>query len=51
MANILWVYGDHGCEFDPDDMTKLKNFTKGEIHEFLAFPFSHQLMLDQPLSN
>ena len=25
-----------------DYMTKLKNFTKGEIHEFSAFPFSVQ---------
>ena len=27
------------------------NFTKGEIHEFSAFPFSLHLIFDQTLSN
>ena len=32
-------------------MTKLRNFTKGEICEFSAFPFLFDLMFDQTLSN
>ena len=31
-------------------MTKLRLFIKGEIHEFLAFPFSLHLIFDQTLS-
>ena len=44
---------DHGCDFHPlaDHMTKLRNFTKGEIREFSTFPFSLQLMCDQTLTN
>ena len=44
---------DHGRDFRPlaDHMTKLQNFTKGEICEFSAFPFSVHLMFDQTLSN
>ena len=34
-----------------DHMTKLRNFNKGEIHEFSAFPFSLKLILDQTLSD
>ena len=46
MVNTLWVNADHGCDFHPlnDHMTKLQNFSKGEIREFSAFPFSLQLM-------
>ena len=44
---------DHGRDFRPpaDYMTKLQNFTKGEICQFSVFPFSLHLMLDQTLSN
>ena len=34
-----------------DHMTMLQTFNKGEICEFLAFPFSLHLMFDQTLSN
>ena len=42
-----------GCDFHPlaDHMTKLQYFTKGEIHEFSAFPISLQLIFYQTLSN
>ena len=45
------VKADHGRDFHPlpDHMTKLVNFTKGEIREFSAFPFSLQQMLDQAM--
>ena len=41
------VNADHGCDFHRlvDHMTKLRNFTKGEIHEFSVFPFSLQLIV------
>ena len=32
-------------------MTKLRNFTKGELREFSIYPFSRQLIFDQTLSN
>ena len=53
MVNTLWVNADHGPDFHPlaDHMTKLQNFTKGEIREFSAFPFPLQLVFDQTLSN
>ena len=53
MVNTLRVNADHGCEFHTlaDHMTKLKNFTKGEILECSVFPFSLHLMFDQTLSN
>ena len=35
MVNTVRVNADHGR--DPPIMTKLKNFTKGEIQEFSAF--------------
>ena len=46
MVNIEQVNADHGHDFHPlaDHMNKLQNFTKGEIHEFSAFPYSLQLM-------
>ena len=34
-----------------DHMTKLHNFSKGEIREFSEFSFSLQLMLRQTFSN
>ena len=34
-----------------DHMTKLGNFTKGEIREFSAFPFLLLLIFDQILNN
>ena len=44
MVNIVRVTADHGRDFYPlaDHMTKLRDFTKGEIREFLAFPISLQ---------
>ena len=42
MVNILRVSADHGRDFHPltDHMTKLRNLTNVEIHEFSVFPFS-----------
>ena len=53
MVTIVRVKADHGRDFHPlaDHMTKLRNFTKGEIREFSVFPFSLQLMFDQTLSS
>ena len=53
MVNTLRVKADHGRDFHPfaDHVTKLRNFTKGEIREFSAFPFSFHFMLDQTLCN
>ena len=45
------VKTDHGHDHLTDHMTELKNFTKGEICEFSAFPFSLQLMFDQASNN
>ena len=47
MVNTLWVNAD-GRDLHPlaDHMAKLNNFTKVEICEFSAFPFSFQLMLE-----
>ena len=38
MVNTLCVGADHGPDFHPlaNHMTKFKNFTKGEIHEFFS---------------
>ena len=49
----VWVSADHGHYFHPfiNHMTKLRNFTKDEICEFLALAFSLQLMFDQTLIN
>ena len=51
--DTLRVNADHLLDLHPlaDRTTKLRNFTKGEIREFSAFPFSLQLIFDQPLSN
>ena len=53
MVNTMRVNADHGRDFNPlaDHMTKLKNFTKGENHDFSAVLFSLYLMLEQALSN
>ena len=53
MVNTVWVNADHGRDFNPlaDHMTKLRNLTKGENHDFSAFRFSLHLMLEQTLSN
>ena len=53
MANVVQVNADHGRNFNPlsNHMIKLKNFTKGENRDFLAFQFSLNLMLEQTLSN
>ena len=42
MVNVLRVNTDHGRDFRPlaEYMTKLRNVTKGEIHDVAAFPFS-----------
>ena len=46
MVNTVRVNADHGCDFHPltDHMIKLRNFTKGKICEFSAFPLSLQLL-------
>ena len=51
--NSKHCVADHRRNFHPlaDHMTKLRNFTKGEIHEFSAVAFSLDLMYDQTLSN
>ena len=50
MVNTVWI---NAHDFHPlaDHMTKLKNFTKEENHDFSAFKFSLQLMLEQALAN
>ena len=47
MINIVWVNADHGRDLHPlaDHMTKLRNFTKEENHDFSAFRLLLQLML------
>ena len=50
MVNTVQVNG-HDFHLLVDHMTKLQNFTKGEIREFSEFPFSLHLMFDQTLSN
>ena len=39
---LISIYDFH-CDFHPpaEHMTKLRNFTKGEILGFSAFPFFH----------
>ena len=39
--NIVWVMADHGCYFHPlsYQVTKLRNYTKGEIREISVFDF------------
>ena len=51
MVNTVWVNADHGHDFYPltNHITKLRNFTKGEICQLSAFPL--YLMFDQTLSN
>ena len=46
------IHADHGRDFSPlaDHMTKLKNFTKDENHDFSAFRFSLHLKLTRLLS-
>ena len=53
MLNTLWINADHARDLCPlvDHVTKLKHFTKGDIHEFSVFPFSLHLMFEQILSN
>ena len=53
MVNTVWVNADHGRDLRPlaDHTTKLRNFTKEENRDFLAFRFSLQLMLEQALTN
>ena len=52
MVNTVRVKASHGRDFHPlaDYMTKLQNFTNGEIREFSAFSFSLHLMFDHTLS-
>ena len=49
MVKTVLVNADHGRNLNPltDHTTKLRNFTKGENHDFSAFPFSLHLMLQQ----
>ena len=44
MVNTVWVNAGHGRDLHPldDHMTKLKNFTKEQNHDFSAFLFSLQ---------
>ena len=53
MVTTVWDNADHGRDLHPltDHMTKLWNFTKEENHDFSAFWFSIQLMLEQALTN
>ena len=53
MVNTVWVKADNGRDLHPlaDHRTKLRNFTKEENRDFLAFRFSLQLMLEQALTN
>ena len=53
MVNTVWINVDNGRDLHPlaDHMTKLKNFTKEENHDFSAFPVSFQLMPEQALTN
>ena len=53
MVNKVWVNADHGRDLHPlvDHMTKLRNFTKEENRDFLAFRFLVQLILEQALTN
>ena len=53
MVNTVRVNTDHEHDFHPlgDHMTKLQNFTKGEIQKFSAFPMSLHLLFDQTLSD
>ena len=53
MVNTVWVNADHGRDLYPlaDHKTKLRNFTKEENRNFLAFQFSLQLMHEQALTN
>ena len=41
MVNTVWVNADHGCDLHPlaDHMTKLRNFTKEQNQDVLAFRF------------
>ena len=53
MVNTVWVNANHGRDLHPlaDHMTKLRNFTNEENHDFSGFRFSLQLMLVQALTN
>ena len=53
MVSTVWINADHGRDFHPlaDHTTQLKNFTKEENLDFSAFRFSHQLMVEQALTN
>ena len=53
MVSTMRVNANHGLDLHPlaNQMTKLKNFTKGENLDFSAFLFSLHLMLEQALSN
>ena len=48
MVKTVRVSAGRGCDFHPlaAHMTKLRNFTYGEMCEFSAFPFSLHLMFD-----
>ena len=53
MLITVRVGADHGRDFHPpaDHMTKLRNFTKSENHDFSVFRFSLHATLEQALSN
>ena len=52
MVNTVWVNADQGCDLHPlaNHTTKLRNFTKEENHDFSAFRFSLQLMLEKSIN-
>ena len=49
MIHTVLVNADHERDFH--QITKLRNFTKQENRDFLAFRFSLHLMLEQAFSN
>ena len=53
MVNTVRVNAYHGSDINPlvDNMTKLRNFIKGENRDFSAFRFLFHLMFKQALSN
>ena len=53
MVSTVCVNADHRRDSNPfaDHITTLRNFIKGENHDFSAFRFSLHLMLEQALSN
>ena len=51
MLTTVWVNADHGRDLHPLADHKLRNFTKEENRDFLAFRFSLQLILEQAITD